>query len=62
MGTQESVYFGVPMIGFPLFGDQHFNIESYAKRDIAIKLDRHHITEEIFTESIKEILHNPKYK
>ncbi|XP_014220312.2 UDP-glucuronosyltransferase 1-3-like [Trichogramma pretiosum] len=62
MGTQESIYYGVPLIGFPLFGDQHFNIESYAKKNLAIKLDRHNIKEETLTAAIKEIVNNPAYK
>ena len=62
MGTQESIYYGVPMIGIPLFGDQYFNIESYTRRNMAIALNRRELTEAAFTTAIKEILNNPIYK
>ncbi|XP_031777448.1 UDP-glucuronosyltransferase 2A3 [Nasonia vitripennis] len=62
MGTQESIYHGVPMIGVPLFGDQHFNVESYVKRNMAIKLIREDITEENFGKAVNEILSKPIYK
>ncbi|KAJ8681570.1 hypothetical protein QAD02_017362 [Eretmocerus hayati] len=62
MGTQEAIYHGIPMIGFPLFGDQHFNLDSYVRKNIAIKLDRHNITEPVFTRAVFDILNDPTYK
>lgn len=62
MGTLEAVYHGVPMIGFPLFGDQYLNIELYVRKNIAIQLDRNKITESSFTKAVFEILKNPLYK
>ncbi|XP_032453936.1 uncharacterized protein LOC100123458 [Nasonia vitripennis] len=62
MGTQEAIYYGVPLLGIPLFGDQHYNVRAYVKRGIAIKIDRYEITEESFTHALKEVLYNPQYK
>ena len=62
MGTQESAYYGVPMIGIPLFGDQHFNMKSYVNKNIAIKLDLKDIAQERFTNTVIEIVKNPIYK
>lgn len=62
MGTQEAIYYGVPLLGIPLFGDQHFNVKAYVKRRIAVKVDLQEITEESFTHALKEILYNPQYK
>ena len=39
LGTQESVYFGIPLIGVPLFADQNFNINNYVKKKVAVKVE-----------------------
>ncbi|XP_011496133.1 PREDICTED: UDP-glucuronosyltransferase-like [Ceratosolen solmsi marchali] len=62
MGVQESIYFAVPMITIPLFGDQHINAQCNVDHGISILIDHHNITEESFTSGIKEVLHNPIYK
>ena len=59
MGTQEAIYYGVPMIGFPLFGDQYLNIQAYVKKQIAIKINLHNITEENLMNALTEILKTP---
>lgn len=62
MGIQESIYFGVPMVGIPLSGDQLVNVEMAAKRKIAIKTNLNEITEKKFTETLNEILKNSIYR
>lgn len=62
MGTQESVYYGVPMVSIPVFGDQRYNTEVYVKKNIAIKVHLPDISEKIFTDAVREILRNPIYK
>ena len=61
MGTQEAIYFGVPLVAVPLFGDQHFNAKAYAKRNIAVYIELQEITEKSFTRALKEVLGNPIY-
>ncbi|XP_035737423.1 uncharacterized protein LOC118448362 [Vespa mandarinia] len=62
MGTTESIYCGVPMIGIPLFGDQKINIQNYVKRKIAISLGSfQEVTEEKLTNALETILNDPSY-
>lgn len=62
LGTTESIYHGVPMIGIPVFGDQHLNIARAVKRGYALPLDLNKLTEERILSAVNEILSNPKYK
>ncbi|XP_066586589.1 UDP-glucosyltransferase 2-like [Prorops nasuta] len=62
MGTQESVYCGVPMIGIPFFGDQHVNVKTYARRKIAIAFESiQDVTAEKLADAIKTIVNDPTY-
>lgn len=62
MGIQESIYFGVPMIGIPLSGDQFVNAELISKKEIAIKVNLNEIAEAKFTNNLDDILRNPLYR
>lgn len=62
MGTTESIFYGVPMIGIPLFGDQKVNIQNYVNRKVAISLGSiDEVTEEKLTNALKTILTDPSY-
>jgi len=61
MGSQEAIICGVPMIGIPCFGDQFLNIDTYVKKNIAIKLDIDTMTEKDMDEALNAILWNPIY-
>ena len=62
MSTQESVAFGIPMVGIPCFADQILNIKTISRKKIAIELNHVDITEKSFTDAVNEILYNPIYK
>ncbi|XP_033219242.1 UDP-glucuronosyltransferase 2B31-like [Belonocnema kinseyi] len=62
MGTLESIHCGVPMVGFPLFGDQMKNINSYEKKKIAVSLDYKSVTEKKFTNALNTVLKNREYR
>lgn len=58
--NQEAVWSGVPLIGFPVFGDQP-QYAARAQRDgYALHLDWQTLTEDLLYNSIKEIVTNPK--
>ncbi|KAJ8940067.1 hypothetical protein NQ314_010901 [Rhamnusium bicolor] len=56
LGTLESAYHGVPIIGMPFFMDQQTTISSMVERKLALKVDLRNITSQDFLENIHEIL------
>lgn len=62
MGTLESLYCGVPMVGIPLFGDQIVSIKSYQDKQMAVSLNYRNITENEFTNAINTVMKNPKFR
>ena len=62
LGTLESIYYAVPMVGFPLFGDQPNNLKNYENNKIAVTLDYHTVTEQKFTEALNTVIKNGEYR
>lgn len=62
MGTLESIYAAVPMVGFPLFNDQIQNIKKYEELKIAILLEHESITSEKFTKALNAVLKNSSFR
>ncbi|XP_022176901.1 UDP-glucuronosyltransferase 2B17-like [Myzus persicae] len=62
MGVMEAVYFAVPMIGIPVFGDQQSNVANCVAKGIAIGLNHRQITVEKLIKSIQAVVMDSKYK
>lgn len=62
MGGQEALYYGIPMIGVPLFADQPRNIEAFVAKNMSIKLGLSDITEKSLDAALQAILFDPKYR
>lgn len=63
MSTIESIHFGVPLIGIPIFGDQHVNIINLVNKKIAVSLASiQNITEPSLTHALKTILQDKTYR
>ena len=62
MGTLESIAYGVPMVGVPLFGDQYRNVKSYVQKNLSVMLPLNQITERSLTMAITTILNNSIYR
>jgi len=60
MGTMESAYSGVPMVGIPLFGDQFHNVRCFESEGIALAITYHSITKATVLSALKEVLDNPR--
>ncbi|XP_020718418.1 UDP-glycosyltransferase UGT5 isoform X1 [Bombus terrestris] len=61
LGTQEAVYCGVPILGIPLFGDQHLNMAYFVKKGLALKLDYRQLSYALVSNALSELLVNKSY-
>lgn len=62
MGTQEASYYGVPMIGMPVFGDQIKNINTLVEKNVAVLVDIDDITEHSMDAALNAVLRDPRYR
>lgn len=60
-GVTEAKYHGVPVLGIPLFAEQAGNVGILVSEGWAIKIPFGDLNETIFSESLDEIVGNPKY-
>ncbi|XP_060834135.1 UDP-glucosyltransferase 2-like [Rhopalosiphum padi] len=60
-GLYEAVDAGVPVLGFPLFGDQHRNIDNLVNAGMAISMDLFSVSEKTLLKHVLEIVNNKKY-
>ncbi|XP_052842197.1 UDP-glycosyltransferase UGT5 [Drosophila gunungcola] len=61
-GTQEGVHYAVPMLGIPIYCDQHLNMNKAVLGGYAISLHFQSITDEILRHSLHQLIHNSTYK
>lgn len=62
LGTQEGVHRAVPMLGIPIYCDQHLNMNKAVLGGYAVKLYFPNVTESSFRWALNELLHKPEYK
>ncbi|KAK7795703.1 hypothetical protein U0070_006884, partial [Myodes glareolus] len=61
-GIYEAIHFGIPMIGIPLFGEQHDNIAYIVAKGAAISLDFRTMTRSDLLSALEAVIDNPSYK
>ncbi|XP_023246022.1 2-hydroxyacylsphingosine 1-beta-galactosyltransferase-like [Copidosoma floridanum] len=62
MSCQEALYFGVPIIGIPLFSDQMQNVARFEEKNMGIKINYENINEASLDETLRTIFTDPKYR
>lgn len=60
LSTQEAIWYGVPMIGFPIFGDQFQNTNRCVKFGFAKRLSILNFTADELKGAILEVLLDPR--
>lgn len=58
----EAVYFGIPVIGTPLFFDQIQNIEMLVTKNMCIRINYEEISGYTIDKALQEILSNSNYR
>ncbi|XP_017046352.1 UDP-glucosyltransferase 2-like [Drosophila ficusphila] len=61
LSVMEAVYSGVPMLGLPVFFDQFGNLRFAELAGMAEVLDINTLNADILTNTIRELIKNPKY-
>ena len=58
-GIYEAIHFGIPMIGIPLFGEQHDNIAYIVAKGAAISLDFRTMKRADLLNALEAVIDNP---
>ncbi|CAG7838360.1 unnamed protein product [Allacma fusca] len=61
-GVMEAIYYGVPMVGMPIFIDQGDVLIKMKDKGIAVGFHKENTTAEEIYAALKEVIDNPKYK
>ncbi|CAG7720115.1 unnamed protein product [Allacma fusca] len=62
LSTQEVTYYGVPVIGIPIFAEQDYNIECLRRLGVALKLEIATLNTAELSSTIRNLLNNPSYR
>ncbi|XP_003705463.2 UDP-glucosyltransferase 2-like [Megachile rotundata] len=60
--TEETIHYGVPIIGIPLIFDQLYRIKKLMSLGVGRMLDFTELDEETFQEAVIDVLNNKRYK
>ncbi|XP_018563273.1 UDP-glucuronosyltransferase 2B9-like [Anoplophora glabripennis] len=62
LGKIEAVYYGVPMLGLPVYWDQEKNGYDAARQGFALTIPFPQLTEKNFAWALNELINNSKYR
>lgn len=59
--TEETLNYGVPVVGCPFIWDQKFNVKNMEKFGVGVVLDRNNLTTENIKAAIYKVITNKRY-
>ncbi|XP_041979328.1 UDP-glycosyltransferase UGT5-like [Aricia agestis] len=62
IGTHEVIYYGVPVVGVPIYGDQYYNIVLLEEAGAGKLLMYHDINEKTLGDTLNEVIHDDSYR
>ncbi|EOB07005.1 UDP-glucuronosyltransferase 2C1, partial [Anas platyrhynchos] len=61
-GIYEAIYHGIPLVGIPMFADQHDNIAHMRAKGAAVELDFGTLKTEDLVDAVNTVINNSSYK
>eukprot|EP00076_Gallus_gallus_P009662 XP_004941251.1 UDP-glucuronosyltransferase 2A2 isoform X1 [Gallus gallus] len=61
-GIYEAIYHGIPMVGIPMFADQHDNVAHMRAKGAAVELDFSTLTTQNLVDAVNTVINNSTYK
>ncbi|NXD15129.1 UD2A2 glucuronosyltransferase, partial [Nothocercus nigrocapillus] len=61
-GIYEAIYHGIPLVGMPMFADQHDNIAHMRAKGIAVELDFGTLKTQDLVDALNTVINNSTYK
>ncbi|KAM6269834.1 UDP-glucuronosyltransferase 2A2-like isoform 2-T2 [Porphyrio hochstetteri] len=61
-GIYEAIYHGIPMVGIPMFADQHDNVAHMRAKGAAVQLDFSTLKTEDLVDALNTVINNATYK
>jgi len=59
--TEEAVYYGIPLVGFPIVYDQTYQVRNVVRLGIGVHLHLDNLSKESIEATIHEVISNTRY-